>query len=81
MQSTNQNYIQLVLLLDFYGNNKAQLSSSLGVHYQTVVGWERRKQVGRHGAVLIDQRADIPFSKEQLRPDLFKKSLASKLIV
>lgn len=72
MQTILNKEIALNRLLDFYGNNKAQIAKSLGVHYQTIVGWERRKQVGRVGAVLVDQRTDIPFRKEDLRPDLFK---------
>lgn len=75
MQTQTKKSKALGVLLDYFGNNKTQLSSALGVHYQTVVGWERRGQVGRKGAVLIDQRPDIPFTKEQLRPDLFPDQL------
>lgn len=75
MQTTNSKNIALSKLLDFFGNNKAQLSSCLGLHYQTVVGWQRRNQVGRKAALIIDARPDIPFRKEDLRPDLFPDQL------
>lgn len=75
MQTLSIKEIALNNLLDYYGNNKAQIARSLGVHYQTIVGWERRKCVGRVGALMIDQRVDIPFRKEDLRPDLFPDQL------
>lgn len=75
MGTLNKKSIALNQLLDYFGNNKQQVALSLGIHYQTVVGWQRRGQVGRKGAVLIDQRPDVPFRKEQLRPDLFPDQL------
>jgi hypothetical protein len=65
------NTIHLLKLLAYFGDNKTQASKVIGVHYQTVIGWTQRGQVGKKAALMIDANPNVPFTKEQLRPDLF----------
>ncbi len=57
-------------LLIFFGGNKSQLAKACGVTRNTVSFWFAKQYLGRDSAMVIDGRSDIPFTKEQLRPDI-----------
>lgn len=71
----NENYLTeasetLADLLQYYNGNKSQMASGLGVSRVSVHNWLRRGYIGKKVALEIDQRSDLPFSKENLRPDI-----------
>lgn len=57
-------------LLQYYNGNKSQMALGLGVTRVAVHNWLRRGYIGKKIALEIDKRPDIPFSKENLRPDI-----------
>ena len=57
-------------LVDWFGGNKAQLARTIGVSRNVISKWTGKRRIGRLGAMLVDAHPDIPFTKEQLRPDI-----------
>lgn len=57
-------------LLQYYNGNKSQMALGLGVTRVVVHNWLRRGYVGKKCALEIDKRDDLPFTKENLRPDV-----------
>lgn len=57
-------------LLQFYNGNKSQMALGLGVTRVSIHNWLRRGYIGKKIAMVIDKRDDLPFTKEQLRPDV-----------
>lgn len=53
-----------------FGQNKRQMAKGLGVTEAVVHYYFRRGYVGKAIAKVIDDRKDIPITKEQLRPDI-----------
>ena len=60
----------LTKLLQFYNDNKSQAALGLGVTRVSIHNWVRRGFIGKKIALEIDKRDDLPFTKEQLRPDV-----------
>lgn len=60
----------LTNLLQFYNDNKSQAALGLGVTRVSIHNWVRRGYIGKKIALEIDKRDDLPFTKEQLRPDV-----------
>lgn len=57
-------------LLDYFGGNKSQMAAACGVTRNCVSFWFSKKHIGRETALAIDMNPHIPFTKEQLRPDI-----------
>lgn len=65
-------------LLDYFNGSKAQASRVLKVHYQAVNAWHKAGRVGANTAWRIDSMPEIPFTKEELRPDIKDWSVYSR---
>lgn len=65
-----QNREALENLLQYFNGNKAQMASTLGVSRNIVSTWFAKGRIGRKGAVAAGAIKAIPFTKEQLRPDV-----------
>lgn len=57
-------------LLAYYGGNKSQMAAACGVTRNAVSFWFTKRYIGRDSAIVIDLNPNIPFTKEQLRPDI-----------
>ena len=57
-------------LLAYFGGNKSQLAAAVGVTRNTVSFWFTRGQIGRSSAMTVHKSKSIPFTREQLRPDI-----------
>jgi transposase-like protein len=60
----------LIELLIHFGGSKAEMARQAGVARNTVSYWFTRGQVGRESARKYGRMRTIPFTKEQLRPDI-----------
>ena len=60
----------LLNLLAYFNGNKMQMASTIGVSRNVVTTWFSNGKIGRVGALLVDANESIPFSKEDLRPDI-----------
>lgn len=57
-------------LLAWVGGNKSQLASLCGVTRNTVTFWFSKGYIGRDSAMVLGANPNVPFTKEQLRPDI-----------
>lgn len=57
-------------LLAYFGGNKSQLAAATGVTRNTVSFWFTRGKIGRSTAMAVHDNPSIPFTREQLRPDI-----------
>jgi hypothetical protein len=57
-------------LLAYFEGNKAEMARQLKVSRNTVSTWFTVGRIGRIGAERADRSRKIPFSLEQLRPDI-----------
>lgn len=57
-------------LLAFFNGNKTQMADTIGVSRNAVARWFRNGRIGRKGAMAIGKNKKIPFTKEDLRPDI-----------
>lgn len=57
-------------LIAWTGGNKSQLARVCGVTRNAVSFWVSKGYIGRETAMAIDADKAIPFTKEQLRPDI-----------
>lgn len=62
--------VALNQLLDYYGGNKTQMALAAGVTRNAVGFWFTRGRIGRSSAIKIHNDGLIPFTREQLRPDI-----------
>jgi len=60
----------LTKLLEYFNDNQAELARYTGASYSTVVAWKKRGYIGKSWAAKLDEDQRVPFTKEQLRPDV-----------
>lgn len=63
-------WLGLCALLDYYGGNQSLAARDTGFNYHTVRGWVRKGRMSAYAAWMIGINDNIPFCKEQLRPDI-----------
>lgn len=69
-QYAAQSNAALYQLLDWCGGSWAQMARVLEVHYQAVMGFKAKGRVGARVAARIGRNRKIPFTREQMRPDI-----------
>lgn len=62
--------LALTDLLAYYGGNKTQMAVATGVTRNAVSFWFTRGKIGRGTAMVVHKDPTIPFTREQLRPDI-----------
>ena len=60
---------QLAKLISWVGT-RARLANELGESKQTVYAWIMRGRISARAAILVEQKTDGLFKKEDLRPDV-----------
>ena len=66
------NWLALVRLLEYFDGIRAKCARECGVSRQTVHRWIKLGRVSAIGALRIHYNPGLPFTKEQLRPDIQK---------
>lgn len=61
---------QLAKLISWVGT-RARLANELGESKQTVYAWILRGRISARAAIIVEQKTDGLFKKEDLRPDVF----------
>ena len=70
MEGAKKKARQALLDLIAWAGYRTRLARILDTHEQNVYQWCRRGEISRPWALRVDARDDIPFTKEQLRPDV-----------
>lgn len=70
MEGAKKKAREALLELIAWAGYRTRLARVLDTHEQNVYQWCRRGEISRPWALRIDARDDIPFTKEQLRPDV-----------
>lgn len=65
-----QNRAALQELYAWCGSSWAQVARVLGVHYQAVMGFKSKGRIGARTAARAGRSKKVPFTREQLRPDI-----------
>jgi hypothetical protein len=58
-------------LLEFFGGNKSTMARGCSVSRNAVSIWFTNGKIGRSTALMIHLNDEIPFTRAQLRPDIF----------
>ena len=69
-QEIEMNWLCLCEVLQFVGGNKALLARLIGFNVNNISHWVKSGRCSPFGAVLIGECADIPLTKENVRPDI-----------
>jgi DNA-binding transcriptional regulator YdaS (Cro superfamily) len=70
MEYKKQCQAALYALLDYFAGNKSQMATVLGVSRNAVTNWFMKGAIGKSSALAVDEDPMIPFTKEDLRPDV-----------
>jgi DNA-binding transcriptional regulator YdaS (Cro superfamily) len=66
-------YLALHELLTYYGGKKKLAAKDMGISPSTLNHWIKVGRVTVFGADIVGSNPQVPFSREQLRPDITKK--------
>lgn len=53
-----------------HAGSTSHLAVMLSTYHATVAEWERQGRISIKGAVMIDDNPGLPFTKEELRPEV-----------
>lgn len=63
-------YLGLVTLMAFYGGNKSLAARDCGFSPATISRWIKQGRMSPLGADIVGRNIDIPFGREDMRPDM-----------
>lgn len=69
-------WLALCRLMDYFGGNKTLLVRTCDVTLNAVNHWIKTGRIAPLGADIIGNTVEVPFTREELRPDLSEKAWA-----